>query len=66
MDKLNWIKAKISNPSGNCVQMAKLPNGHIAVRNSRDPRGPVLLYTGSEASAWLQAAKNGEFDELVA
>ena len=41
-----WQKSARSNPSGNCVEMAALPEGQgIAVRNSRDPQGPALVYT---------------------
>ena len=42
-----------------------MPSGEIAVRNSRFPGGPVLLYTQAEIAAFLQGAKDGEFDGLV-
>ena len=33
---VTWRKSLLSNPSGNCVEMAALPNnGGFAVRNSR-------------------------------
>ncbi len=34
-----WRKSQASNPSGCCVEVAELPGGAIAVRNSRDPSG---------------------------
>ncbi len=61
-----WQKSRRSNPSGNCVEMAKLPGGkEIAVRNSRDPEGPALIYTSAEIAAFLQGAKEGDFDNLL-
>jgi Domain of unknown function (DUF397) len=62
---INWLKSGHSNPSGNCVEIASLPGGEIAVRNSRFPGGPVLLYTQAEVAAFLAGAKDGEFDGMV-
>src|SRR6516162_1926575 len=59
-----WRKSQASNPSGCCVEVAALPDGTIAVRNSRDPGGPALVYTRAEVAAFLTGAKNGEFDDL--
>jgi len=60
-----WQKSSASNPSGNCVELAKLPDGEIAVRNSRDPSGPALVYTRAEMAAFLHGAKDGDFDNLI-
>ncbi|MBT8227756.1 MAG: DUF397 domain-containing protein [Dactylosporangium sp.] len=62
---LAWQKSKRSNPSGNCVEMAPLPNGGIAVRNSRDPNGPALVYTLDEMSAFIGGVRDGDFDNLI-
>lgn len=61
-----WFKSRRSNPSGNCVELSALPSGEIAMRNSRHPDGPVLVYTRAEIEAFLGGAKDGEFDHLVA
>lgn len=61
-----WQKSRLSNPSGNCVEIAKLPGGEVAMRNSRDPEGPALIYTAAEMEAFLRASKEGQFDELLA
>jgi hypothetical protein len=59
-----WRKSQASNPSGCCVEVAALSDGAIAVRNSRDPGGPALVYTRAEVGAFLTGVKNGEFDDL--
>ena len=59
-----WRKSKVSNPSGSCVVVAELGDDTIAVRNSRHPSGPALIYTRAEITAFLTGVKNGEFDDL--
>jgi hypothetical protein len=66
LDAVTWRKTVRSNPSGNCVELARLPgSAGIAVRNSRDPEGPVLIYTLEEIAAFLDGARDGEFDSLL-
>jgi hypothetical protein len=60
-----WQKSKHSNPNGACVEVAHLATGEIAVRNSRFPEGPALVYTHAEIGAFLAGAKDGEFDHLM-
>ncbi|MFG1803641.1 DUF397 domain-containing protein [Micromonospora carbonacea] len=63
---LNWLKSRRSNPSGNCVELAELPGGAgIAVRNSRYPDGPALIYTIDEIAAFVLGARDGDFDHLI-
>ena len=61
-----WRKSRRSNPTGNCVELTGTPDGGVAVRNSRDPGGPVLVYTRAEMAAFLLGAKDGDFDDLLA
>ena len=48
------------------MELAALPSGEIAMRNSRFPVGSVLLYTQAEITAFLAGAKDGEFDHVIA
>lgn len=60
-----WRKSTASNPSGNCVELAELPDGGVAVRNSRHPAGPTLVYTRAEIAAFITGVRAGEFDDLA-
>jgi hypothetical protein len=63
---VRWRKSRRSNPSGNCVELAELPDGAgIAVRNSRDPEGPALIYTVEEIEAFILGVRDGDFDGFV-
>lgn len=48
------------------VEMARLPDGQIAVRNAADPDGPALIYTRAEIEALIGGAQDGDFDALLA
>lgn len=60
---LNWRKAQRSAGNGACVEVAS-SRGVVAVRDSKNPDGPVLRYTRAEWRAFLHGAKAGEFDDL--
>ena len=65
LEGVTWQKSRRSNPSGNCVEAALLSNGEVAMRNSRDPEGPALIYTRAEIEAFLGGVRDGDFDNLL-
>jgi len=58
---LPWVKSSYSGPQGNCVEVAYLSSGEVALRNSRQPAGPTLVFTAAEWDAFLSGAQAGEF-----
>jgi hypothetical protein len=65
LDDARWRKSSVSNSQGACVEMARLAGGEFAVRNSRNPEGPALIYTQAEIAALIEGVKQGEFDDLL-
>lgn len=59
--RLNWRKAKRSMSNGNCTEVA-LDGKSVAVRDSKDPFGPVLSYSAYSWRSFVQDAKLGKFD----
>ncbi len=60
-----WVKARKSGGSGgSCVELRR--NGEIIeLRDSKHADGPTLRFTNAELDAFLDGAKNGEFDHLL-
>jgi hypothetical protein len=59
-----WIKASRSASDNACVEMRRHED-RIEVRDTKQGEtGPILSFTTSEWAAWLDGAKNGEFDHL--
>ena len=61
---VQWRSA--GGAEGTGVELARLPDGQIAVRNSADPDGPALIYTRAEIEALIGGAQDGDFDALLA
>ncbi|QGK69322.1 DUF397 domain-containing protein [Allosaccharopolyspora coralli] len=66
LPEASWRKSARSGALGNCVEVSALDGGDVAVRNSRFPDGPALLYTRAEMAAFVAGAKDGEFDDFLA
>jgi len=64
LNGVTWRKSRHSNPSGNCVEIAELPDGAIAIRNSRFPDGPALIWARTDFTEFLAGARDGDFDAL--
>jgi hypothetical protein len=58
-----WRKASYSSGNGgNCVEVARNLPGIVAVRDSKDPSGPALIFTPDQWRAFLGSARGGQFD----
>jgi hypothetical protein len=62
---VTWLKSRSGSPQGNGVELAALPGGAVAMRNSRFPDGPALVYSRAEIEALVLGAKDGDFDHLL-
>ncbi len=57
-----WRKSTRSGQySDNCVEVAFAPQS-VAVRDSKDPSGPILLVTAEEWRSFVRATRAGRFD----
>ncbi|WP_078875317.1 DUF397 domain-containing protein [Streptomyces sp. NRRL F-5053] len=61
LSEVVWKSAPGSDPR-NRIEVADLPRGAKALRNPSDPEGTVLRYTAAEWQAFVQGARDGEFD----
>ena len=61
LTKARWRKSSLSSANGQCVEIA-LVGDHVAVRDSKNPSGPSLVFNHGEWKAFIGGAKSGEFD----
>ncbi len=66
--RTDWRKSSFSGDGeiggGNCVEVAPLAGGSIALRNSNHPEAGTVFFTRTEMHAWIRGCKAGEFDDL--
>ncbi len=58
-----WRKSTKSQDNGGCVEVADLGNS-IAIRDSKQPDGPVLVFTAHVWDCFLDGVAKGEFPRL--
>ncbi|WP_301173691.1 DUF397 domain-containing protein [Actinomadura geliboluensis] len=57
LNKAEWRKATRSlNNGGECVELAGVASAAVAIRDSKDPDGPVLLLTRAALRAAVSSA----------
>jgi len=64
--ELTGVRWQPTTQDGTGVELARLPDGGVAVRNASDPGGPALIYTKAEIEALIGGAADGDFDDLLA
>jgi hypothetical protein len=63
LEGAQWRKSSYSGGSGgNCVEVARNRPGIVAVRDSKDPHGPNLIFTPAEWDTSTAGVSEGEFD----
>lgn len=60
LSEVAWRKSSRSGMNG-CVEVA-FADGRIALRDSKDRKGPVLVFTPQEWEAFVGGVRDGEFD----
>lgn len=59
-----WRKSSHSGSGDQCVEVAALPAGHRAVRDSKDVTGPVLLFGPDEWRVFLDSMRSPDSDRF--
>lgn len=62
MEQLTWRKSSYSGGNGGeCVEVADLADGSCAIRDSKNPTGPVLIAGPAHWAALNSAISRGDF-----
>lgn len=57
-----WVKSRFCNGSSGCVEVARLPDGGMALRDSKRGDGPVIVFTAGEWESFAAGVRAGEFE----
>ena len=57
-----WRKSSYSGSNADCVEIGPCPARVLAVRDSKDPGGPVLVVAPSAWQSFTDRVKTGAFD----
>ncbi|RJO76928.1 DUF397 domain-containing protein [Nocardia panacis] len=58
--RAKWFKSTRSGASKDCVEVAHLANGRIGMRDSKNPAGPALVFSGEQWDVFTAAVMIGE------
>ncbi len=59
-----FVKSSRSGSAGHCVELADVGTG-VALRHSKDTGRGAFLFSHAEMNAFVQGAKDGDFDHLI-
>ncbi|MFE5288034.1 DUF397 domain-containing protein [Nocardia sp. NPDC056611] len=57
-----WFTSSFSQGGQECVEVAFVEQGHVAVRDSKDRTGPAFVFTPAEWDAFTGGVRRGVFD----
>ncbi|GAA4196662.1 hypothetical protein GCM10022252_44350 [Streptosporangium oxazolinicum] len=57
----DWRKSSLSGTGNDCVEVATNLPGLVAVRDSKDPSGPVLTFTPKSWNNFLTGIRANDF-----
>ncbi|MFI6481363.1 DUF397 domain-containing protein [Nonomuraea sp. NPDC050663] len=60
--KTDWRKSQRCSGNSACVEFAELADGNVALRDSKQQDGPVLVFTPEEWESFVAGVRDGEFD----
>lgn len=55
-----WQKSSHSGTDGNCVEIARSLHGIVAIRDSKNPGGPKLMFTSQAWDLFITGVKTRE------
>lgn len=56
-----WFKSSRSAGGKECVEIAHLSRGHVAIRDSKNPSGPALIFTPAEWDEFVSYTRSGKY-----
>lgn len=59
LSSAHWFKSSHSQGGGECVEVAFLGADAIAIRDSKDPGGPALVFTAAEWDSFTARVAGG-------
>jgi len=57
LSRAEWHKSSYSSQDGNCVEVADNLSGIVAIRDSKDPQGPIVAFTCHDWQAFVRQIK---------
>lgn len=59
-DTFQWFKSSYSGNGASCVECAHLPDGSMAVRDTKNRSGPMLRFTPAQWQAFVTGVRHDE------
>ncbi|MBB5936616.1 DUF397 domain-containing protein [Streptomyces zagrosensis] len=57
---VTWWKSSASGAQSDCVEVGRVTERSVAVRDSKDKTGPALVFSYAALSALVSAVRRGE------